>query len=180
MLRRILAVSALTALVIPVLACAADYSLTAQNTNITFVGTKPGGKHVGGFKALSGAAAVTNKDLSTLKISLDIDMNSLYADVPKLTVHLKSPDFFGVKANPKAKFISTKVERAGAGYSITGDLTMVGHTKSITFPAKIALAASGLTLDSTFSIDRTQWGMKYGKGLINDNVKLTVKVKASR
>lgn len=180
MLRRILAVSALTALVIPVLASGADYSLTSQNTKITFIGTKPGGKHVGGFKVVSGTAAVTGQDLATLKINVDIDTSSLYADNPKLTVHLKSPDFFGVKSNPKAKFVSTKVERAGSTYTITGDLTMVGQTKSITFPAKIALSAGGLALDSTFSIDRTQWGMTFGQGKIDDNVKLTVKVKASQ
>ena len=180
MLRRIVAVAAMAMLFVPILASGADFALTPQNTTITFVGAKPEGKHEGGFKAVTGTAAVSDNDLTTLKINLDIDMNSLYADNPKLTGHLKSPDFFGVKSNPKSKFVSTKVEKSGAGYTITGDLTMVGQTKSVTMPAKVSLSANGLAMSSTFTIDRTQWGMTYGKGKIDDNVKLIVNVKASQ
>ena len=164
-------------LLAPTLASAADFPLTEKNTTITFVGTKPGGKHDGGFKAVSGNASVQNNDLTTLKITLDIDTTSLYSDNAKLTNHLKSPDFFGVKANPKAKFVSTRVEKAGGDYTITGDLTMLGKTKAISFPAKLAVANSGLTLSSTFTIDRTQWGMTYGAGKVDNAVKLTVVVK---
>jgi polyisoprenoid-binding protein YceI len=176
-MRTILAVSALALLLAP-LARGADYPLNEKNTTITFVGTKPGGKHDGGFKAVSGTASVDSTDLATLKISLDIDMNTLYADNDKLTNHLKSPDFFGVKSNPKAKFVTTRVEKSGADYQITGELTMIGKTKAVTFPAQISVGGDGLTLSSTFSIDRTQWGMTYGAGKIDNDVKLKVSVKA--
>src|SRR5207248_2317220 len=100
--------------------------------------------------------------------TLDIDMNSLYTDTDKLTTHLKSPDFFGVKSNPKSKFVSTKVEKAGGDYKVTGDFTMLGKTKSITFPAKLAMTADGLSVSSAFTIDRTQWGMTYGQGKVDN------------
>lgn len=155
----------------------ADYPLTGTNTTIKFVGAKPNGKHEGGFKTVTGTATVGD-DLAQLKISLEIDMNSLYSDNPKLTSHLKSPDFFGVKSNPKSKFVSTKVEKDGADYKVTGDLTMLGQTKSISFPAQIAVKDGALTLSSKLTIDRTQWGMTYGKGKIDDEVALTVSVNA--
>jgi polyisoprenoid-binding protein YceI len=178
MLRRILCVSGLAMALVPMLASGADFALNGTNTTITFVGSKPEGKHDGGFKSVTGTASVPGNDVTKLKITLDIDMNTLYADNPKLTGHLKSVDFFGVNSNPKSRFVTTKVEKAGANYNITGDLTMIGQTKSITFPATLALTGDGLTLSSTFSIDRTQWGMKYGRGKIDDMVKLTVKVNA--
>jgi polyisoprenoid-binding protein YceI len=169
-------ISAFALVLVPVLASAADIPLTEKNTTINFVGTKPGGKHNGGFKSLTGTASFQNNDPTTLKIALDIDMDSLYADEPKLTNHLKSPDFFGVKSNPKAKFVSTSVEKAGGDYKVTGDLTMVGQTKSVAFPAQITLNGNALTLTSTFSIDRSKWGMKYGQGKVDNMVKLTVSV----
>src|ERR1035438_144808 len=150
MLRRILALSVLALILAPVLAIAADFPLTDKNTAVKFVGTKKDGKHEGGFKKVAGAASVEKSDLTTLKITLDIDTDSLYPDNEKLTTHLKSPDFFGVKSNPKAKFVSTKVEKAIGSYQITGDLTLLGKTKSITFPAKLAIGADGLTVASTF------------------------------
>jgi polyisoprenoid-binding protein YceI len=177
MSRTFLGVALVLALVsIP--AGAADFALTDKNTTITFVGSKPNGKHEGGFKVVSGTASSPGDNLTALKISVDIDMNSLYSDNPKLTTHLMSPDFFGVKSNPKAKFTSTKVEKSGTDYTVTGDLTMIGQTKSITFPAKIAFAGGALTVSSSFTIDRTQWGMTYGRGKIDDAVKLAVEVKA--
>ena len=157
----------------------AEFALTGTNTTITFIGTKPGGKHEGGFKTVTGTATLPGKDLTELKITLDIDVDSLYTDTPKLTTHLKSPDFFGVKSNPKAKFVSTKVDKADKGYKVTGDLTMCGETKSVNFPAQIALKGGMLTLTSgKFTIDRTQWGMTFGRGKVDDNVTLTVSVKA--
>ena len=176
----------LSALVLAVLlaasAGAADvkYALTGENTQITFVGTKPGGKHDGGFKTVTGAASVTGADATTLKITLDIDASSLYSDNDKLTTHLKSPDFFGVKTNPKITFATTKVEKAGGDYKVTGDLTMLGKTKAVTLTAKVAATADSLTLTSDFTIDRTQWGMTYGKGKVDDTVKLSVNVKATK
>jgi polyisoprenoid-binding protein YceI len=180
MMRRVLCVAAAVLLCLAAITQAADYDLTGKNTTITFVGTKPNGKHEGGFKTVTGTASVPGDDLTKLKITLDIDVNSLYSDNPKLTAHLKSPDFFGVKSNPSAKFVSTKVEKAGGEYKITGDLTLLGKTNSITVPARITMNGGTLNLAAKFAIDRTQWGMTYGKGKIDDDVTLTVNVKATK
>jgi polyisoprenoid-binding protein YceI len=171
-------VTAVALMLAPALALGADYALTDKNTTITFIGSKPGGKHEGGFKSVTGTATVTGNDLTTLKVTLDIDMNSLFSDNDKLTTHLKSPDFFGVKANPKSKFVSTKVEKVGDDYKVTGDFTMLGKTNPITFTAKLAVTADGLTVSSAFPIDRTQWGMTYGAGKVDNEVKLSISVKA--
>src|SRR5262245_4993564 len=97
-----------------------SFPLTGENTKLTFVGTKPGGRHDGGFGKVTGSAKVDPADATTLKIAIDIDTTSLFSDNNKLTNHLKSPDFFGVKDNPKARFVSSKVTKEGRGYSVTG------------------------------------------------------------
>lgn len=178
MAKRILSIAVLALLLAPALALASDFPLTDKNTTITFVGTKPGGKHDGGFKSVKGTASVTGTDAATLKITLEIDTDSLFSDNPKLTTHLKSPDFFGVKSNPKVNFVTTMIEKAGTEYKITGDLTLLGKTKSVSFPATVAVTGDSLNVSANFSIDRTQWGMTYGKGKVDDLVKLSVSVKA--
>ena len=151
------------------------YALTGDNTKITFVGTKKGGKHEGGFKKLAGTATVTDGNPATLKIETEIETASLYSDDNKLTGHLKSPDFFGVKDNPKATFKSTKVEKTDKGYTITGDLTLLGKTKPVTMPANVVVDGEKLTLTSEFKINRSDWGMTFGKGMVDDAVSLKVK-----
>lgn len=49
-----------------------------------------------------------------------------------------------------------------ATHTVTGNLTLKDITKSITFPAKIAMAENQVTADANFNIDRTQWGIVYG------------------
>src|SRR5947209_6273906 len=82
--------------------------LTGANTKVTFVGTKPGGKHNGGFKTVTGSAGVDGGKLAS--VEAEFDAASLYTDTPMLTNHLKSPDFFDVKQHPKATFKSTGIE----------------------------------------------------------------------
>jgi polyisoprenoid-binding protein YceI len=155
------------------------YPLTGENTKLTFVGKKPDGKHEGGFAKLSGSATVPDGDLTKLSVSIDIETDSLFSDDAKLTAHLKNADFFDVKNKPKASFKSTKIEKTEKGFSVTGDLTLLGKTKSVTFPATIA-GGDALTVTAAFEIDRTQWGMNYGKGKINDAVTIGITVTAKK
>jgi polyisoprenoid-binding protein YceI len=160
-------------------------AINPENTKITFVGTKENGekKHDGGFKAFSGTLTPIPGDVTASTISVEIDTDSLYSDNPKLTGHLKSPDFFEVKKHPKASFVSTaiKAEKKGDNtHVITGKLTLHGTEKEISFPAKVALTDELVTLDSTFPIDRTQFGITYGPGKVDNEVKITVSAKVPR
>ena len=71
-----------------------------------------------------------------------------------------------------------EVEKDGANYKVTGNLTLLGKTKAVTFPATVTASADALTVTANFSIDRTEWGMNYGKGKVDDLVKLSVSVNA--
>ena len=109
---------------------------------------------------------------------INIETDGLEPDDAKLTGHLKSPDFFEVKKFPEAKFVSTGIKAEKEGFTVTGDLTLRGKTKSIKFPAKIENKNGTATLNADFKIKRSDWGMTYGAGMIDDDVKLTVSVKA--
>jgi polyisoprenoid-binding protein YceI len=156
------------------------FKLTPQNTKVTFVGTKPGGKHDGGFKDVKGTVVVKNNDVATAEFKVDINLNSLFTDNPGLTNHLKGPDFFNVKARPMAKFVSTKVTKKDDGYEVTGKLTLNGVTKELTFPATIDANSSQFTLESNFEINRHDWKISFGPGRVDDMVKLALKVVAKK
>jgi polyisoprenoid-binding protein YceI len=152
----------------------------ASNSRIDFVGSKPEGKHDGGFKKFTGTAEVTPDGKGLSKVSVDIDAESIWTDTEKLTGHLKTPDFFDVKQFPKASFTSTKIEPGATGaatHSITGNLTLHGVTKEISIPAIIVfLPDSSMTLQSNFTLNRLDFGMLYGKGKIHDDVSVKVSV----
>ena len=154
--------------------------ISAQNTKIEFVGTHSGEKpdpRSGGFGKFAGQITVDPAAKTLKAIVVDIDTTSLYTPIPKLTDHLKTADFFEVREYPVAKFESTKIAAGKGGVAqVTGKLTLHGVTKEITFPANVQITDQGLTLASEFSLDRSQFGMTYGAGKVDDKVMLTVVV----
>jgi len=79
--------------------------------------------------------------------------------------HLVSPDFFNVAENPTAMFELASIESASEGdYNsvVTGNLTILDSTKSISFNANVNATDELVTISSEqFAIDRTMWGMNY-------------------
>jgi polyisoprenoid-binding protein YceI len=180
MVRILFATAFLAALTLTASAADNKYTLTGDNTKVTFIGTKPDGKHKGGFNKVSGTATVPGGDLTKLSVTIDIDTDSLYSDDTKLTGHLKSADFFDVKNQPKATFKSTKIVKNAKDYTVTGDLTLLGKTKPVTFNAFLTEKDGTLTVAAAFPIDRTNWGMNYGKGKVDDKVAIGITVIAKK
>lgn len=115
------------------------------------------------------------------------DVASLESDHPKLTTHLKAEDFLHAEAHPKATFRSTEVKAGAEGegmtHTVTGDLTIRGKTKRVSFPAKLVVSAETVEAATEFTIDRQDFGVTYpGKkdDLVQDNVVLQVSFVAPR
>lgn len=155
------------------------YPIDAANTTIGFEGTKDDGAHTGKFNQFAGNLYV-NSETNTLEgVAVEIQAESLESDNPKLTAHLKDADFFEVNEYPTITFSSTKVEaKAGAEgeYTITGDLTLHGTTKELSFPATVTMADEKLTLKSDFKFDRTQHGITYAPDRVHKEVSVNVAV----
>ena len=158
-----------------------------ENSKVEFTGSKVTGKHDGGFKQFSGAIDLVNNKVEESSVYVDIDATSVFTDADKLTEHLKSGDFFEVEKFPKASFRSTKIEAdttKGAGsYLVTGDLTLHGVTKSVSFPAEIKISAEDVSVSSEFAINRKDFGIVYaGKAddLIRDDVVIRLDLKTPR
>lgn len=153
-----------------------EIQLTPENTTIAFVGKhvgdEPKPRH-GQFQRFNGVAVV-GKNLES--VTVEIDTSSLSTEIEKLTNHLKQADFFDVVEFPKATFTSTQISEEDEGaVTITGELTMLGKTESVSFPASVNTEA-GLQLKAEFAMDRTRWGMDYGLDQIEKQVEMTITI----
>ena len=159
------------------IASARTYSISGDST-ISFVGSKVTGSHEGGFKEFSGTIEVADGKIAPAS-KITIQMDSLWSDNDRLTGHLKNADFFDVPNFPTAEFVVTSMNDSG---ELTGNLTMHGVTKSITFPSDVEIAGSSVSLKAEFDIKRFDWGIVYkGKAddLIRDEVVIKLDVTAS-
>jgi len=172
----------------------ATYNADLAQSTIQWTGTKPVGQHVGVMSLNSGILNVDGGAITGGKF--EINVNSLKvtdkdtSGSTKLAGHLMSPDFFETAKYPTATFEITGV-KAGvdsaaskdlvmtdATHTISGNLTMKGATKGITFPAKVAVSDASVTADANFNIDRTEWGLVYGndKSLGDKFIRPTVNI----
>ena len=164
---------------------AQKYLITAQNSKIEFVGSQVAGSHNGSFQKFTGEINYSGQP-ETSHVNVTIDTSSLTADDPKLTDHLKTADFFDVAKYPTATFVSTAIKAGGekgASHTVTGNLTLHGVTKSVTFPATISATADAVNVDASFSINRKDFNINYAgptNNLIRDDVVLTLKIHATK
>lgn len=167
------------------LANAVAYPFTQDGSKIGFVGAKITGKHEGVFKTFGGIVEVVDGDLTRSRVRTEIEMSSVTTDSEKLNGHLQSPDFFDVAKYPQSRFTTTSIKKIDGEnkYEVTGDLLLHNVTKTITFPATIAIAGDEVTVNADFAINRKDFEIVYaGKAddLISDNVALILEIHAKK
>ncbi len=158
------------------------YAFGPENSTIEFIGSKVTGRHNGGFRKFTGELHTANGMLADTGNKVVIEMGSIYADNDRLTGHLKSPDFFNAAQIPTATFETVSITRQQTNSTVTGNLTLHGVTKQISFPAMIQVSEAGVELGAEFFINRFDFDIRYpGKSndLIRKEVVLKLKVKAA-
>ena len=161
------------------------YSFNNQNSKIEFVASKVTGSHNGSFKEFSGEIDYAGQPEKS-QVKVTIDMNSVATDADGLTQHLKTPDFFDVAKFPQATFTSTDIKpggEKGASHTVTGNFQLHGVTKSISFPATISATADSVSVESTFAINRKDFGINFAgaaDNAIRDNVVMTLHIKGEK
>lgn len=146
--------------------------INIKESSITWTGKKVLGQHTGTINLTSGTLEMEGTKL--VGGNFVVDMTSLsVSDLKagegkeKFEGHLNSPDFFDTANHSEATFAITEVAQSGTGYSVVGDLTIKGHTESI----KVNMAVNGNTATTTFNVDRTKFGVRYGSASFFDNLK---------
>ncbi|QDO93931.1 YceI family protein [Formosa sediminum] len=177
------------------------YKVDTENSTIEWKGAKPTGEHFGTISIASGELTAEGNtiesgmftiDMSTIT-ALDVEgdkKENLEAHL-KGTVEGKEGDFFNINEFPTAAFEITGITTNEASKTIlSGNLTLKGIKKNVSFPVTVTTQDDTLSLVSeTFAINRTEWGVNFGSKsvfdnlgdkFINDDIILTVKVKATK
>lgn len=163
----------------------------------SFIGFKV--KHMGlievpgFFRDFVGTVNFDAKDITRSSVEFTAKATSVDTGVVPRDNHLRTKDFFEVEKFPDITFKSTKVEKKGKGYMLTGDLTMKGVTKSITFPFQIpgwlpADEKSGgkMGIAAETTINRRDYGVNWGTNLpsgipaVSDDIKIVLQIEAGK
>ena len=144
----------------------------------------------GNFTGLSGVLKLDAANPSGSTVEASIDVTTVNTGDAQRDGHLKSADFFDADQFPALTFKSTQVTSSGGGdYAVTGDLTLHGVTKSVTFsvedvsePSKDPWGNLRIGLSASTKINRKDFGLGWnaaletGGVLVGEDVTITLDV----
>lgn len=179
---------ALVSLLAPGLAGAASWDIDAGHSAVSFSVRHLMVSNVRGeLGKVSGTISVDDKDITKSTVEATIDVAGINTRDAKRDEHLRSPDFLDVGKFPSITFKSTKVEKAGAGLKVTGNLTLHGITKEVVLSVEGPMPAvkdpwgntkSGFT--ATGKLNRKDFGITWNKNIdgggmvVGEDIQITI------
>lgn len=169
-----------------------SYSFDKAHSSIGFRVKHMGLVEVPGyFRDFTGTVKYDGKDIAKSSVEFTAKIDSVDTGIAPRDKHLKTADFFEVEKYPEMTFKSTKVEKKGKNWMVTGDLTMKGVTKQISFPINVAGfikdARGGTKMGATAEtvINRRDFGVNYDSKLpdgtlaVSDEIKVVLNVEGN-
>jgi polyisoprenoid-binding protein YceI len=164
----------------------ATYKIDPNHTMVVASWSHFGFSHpVANFTDVDGTLVYDADKISASSVNVTLPVSGLDANVPKLTAHLQSKDFFDMATYPNATFKSTRVEAAGKGkLKVTGDLTIRDKTQSVVLDVTLNKAgeffgAPRIGFDAVTTIKRSDFGMPMAVPNVSDEVQLRITAEAS-
>ena len=145
--------------------------------------------YYGLFGDVAGTLMIDPANPNAAKVDVTIPVGKVTTASAGLTSHLLragkdggKPDFFG-PAPADARFVSTKVVASGMTAKITGNLTLNGVTKEVTFDAEFTGAGANpfnkketIGFETETEIKRSDFGIAYALPMVSDEVELDISV----
>lgn len=127
----------------------------------------------GSFSGVTGTLIEDTVNPVRSQVEATIDISSISTGDEQRDAHLKSADFFHHDQHPVMTFKSTKIEKKGdEEYAVTGDLTVHGVTKLVTFavegpsaPGKDPWGNTRIGVSATTKINRKDFGLTWNAAL---------------
>jgi len=161
-----------------------DYTIDQSHSRLGFTARHAMVTKVRGqFQDFEGTAHIDTADPAGSSVSLTIRADSISTGSADRDGHLRSNDFFGAEDNPEITFTSTDVTRDGSDWSVVGDLTIKGTSKSVT----IAFEETGSARDpfgnlrvgfeGTTVVSRKDWDLTWNAVLETGGVLVSEKIR---
>jgi polyisoprenoid-binding protein YceI len=155
-------------------------TLTAQNTTVE-ADVSAVGSHTLRFGAVSGKARFAPTSFEGAEVTVDIDATTAEASLGVVT-DIAKDRFLQVTTYPTAKFVARNVKRTSdeddiESYTMWGDLTLHGSTRTVQVPLVVERAACTVAASSEFSINRRDFKIETDgalDGVVSDTVVMRI------
>jgi len=134
----------------------------------------------GSFKKLDGNIDFDEANLAESKFNLSIDVASINTGNGMMNKKSQIDEWFNEAKYPTIKFKSTKVEKVGSNYQITGNITMKGITKEYVIPTTPSREGKKLVFKGTFYVDRLEFKVGHKSDIVPAKMKIIYSIPAEQ
>jgi len=160
-------------------AASAQYKAADQGSTLTFKIGNFGFDVNGTFSGFEGNINFDPQNLASSSFDVTVNASTVNTDNSMRDKHLKDDGFFDVKNYPKIHFVSSKVTAKGSQFMLTGQLTIKGKSKEISFPFTASASNDGYVFKGSFKINRKDFGVG-GTSTISNELEVTLNVHATK
>lgn len=130
------------------------------------------GKRINGFfHSLKGKVSFDENNLSSSRVTLEVDVASITTGNSLKSWHAKRAKWFDAKKYPSITFVSEKFQKTAKGFAVSGKLKMRGVEKDVTIP----FSFSNKIFFGRFSVVRSDYKIGRTKGfakLVSDTINI--------
>jgi polyisoprenoid-binding protein YceI len=142
----------------------------------------------GSFTDFTGRVTLDQNDIRRSSVEVSINAASVNTGIKRRDEHLRSSDFLDVANYPEIRFQSTSVEkgRDRDALRVTGILTIKGQSRELllnvteTDHSRSPQGEEVAYYAAQTEIDRVDFGISYGRGLIGRKLKVMIQVQATK
>ena len=167
------------------------YNIDKAHSEVTFQVRHLLTKVRGRFSDFEGTIEYDEEQPENSQVNAAVQATSIDTSERDRDNHLRSADFFDVEKYPALTFRGGAIARKGTnGFALTGDLTIHGVTRQVTFDvtllgrAKDPWGNERIAFEAETAINRKDYGLNWnaaletGGFLVGDEVKISLSVQA--
>jgi polyisoprenoid-binding protein YceI len=170
-----------TNLIIFSLLLATNWTVDTANAKVGFSVKGPFGTVNGTFSGLDAVIQFDPNNLAGCSIRASIDAKTVNSGIGMRNHHLQSEEqYLNTAKYPRITYKSSKIEKTGAGYKATGELTIKDVTKPVEIPFTFVPNGNAGVFKGRFTFKREDFNIGKSGGSIGDMITITLDVRVKK
>jgi polyisoprenoid-binding protein YceI len=141
------------------------YNIEFSNTSVSGI-----------FKKFTGTIDFDEANLAGSKFNVNIEVASINTGNGLQNKHAKEAEWFDAAKYPYIKYTSSKIEKSGTAYKVSGQLEIKGNKKDVSFPFTFKKTGNTGTFNGEFSINRSDFNIGQKGGEVPEPVKIKISI----
>lgn len=129
---------------------------------------------------VKGPIKFDENDLSNSKFDLTFPVSTISTGNGMKNKKAQTAEWFDAAKHPDIRYVSSKIEKSGNDYLVTGTLTIKGISKEKKVPLKVSKSGSDLSFTGSFVVNRIDFKVGKPSEAVPNNMNITYSIPVTK